>query len=82
MKGEIKEIFSKAKWDPSFKNREIEIVIIDRLVKNGRRIIKFSEKIKVKDSLIIEENGNWIPFHRILEIRDKNTGEVFWRKKL
>ncbi len=82
VKGEIKEVLSRIKWDPNFSSGNVEIVIVDRLARSQTSIIQFKDIETVDSASLTCKSGKWIPFHRIIEIRDATTGVVYWRKRL
>ncbi len=83
MKYALREVLSKFKWDSRFRGKRsnIEIIILDRLVSEGKKIIRFPDVKEVGSSYIIYGENKWIPLHRILEIKDSRSGVVYWKKK-
>jgi len=86
-KMKIKEIFNKILWDPREKERknDYEIVFIHRGAYQDRKTIPVTMIKEVKSSMFIYVNEigeeTYIPFHRILEIRNRKTGEILWSKR-
>lgn len=83
----IKEIFNKILWDPREKKNieDYEITFIHRGAYQNRKTISMTMIKEVKSSAFIylSEMGEetYIPFHRILEIKNKKTGEIVWSKR-
>ncbi len=87
-KMKIKEIFNKILWDPREKERrnDYEIVFIHRGAYQDQKTIPVTMIKEVKSSMFIYVNNvgeeTYIPFHRILEIRNRRTGEILWSKRM
>ncbi|MCQ6254277.1 RNA repair domain-containing protein [Methanocaldococcus sp.] len=78
----LKEILNKLFWHPNYKDNidNFEIVIIHRGGKDNKKVIPLSE-VKIKGNyLYLIYEDTYIPLHRILEIRNKMTGEVLYKK--
>ncbi len=86
-KMKIKEIFNKILWDPDEKKNigDYEITFIHRGAYQDQKTISMMMIKEVKSSafIYINEIGEetYIPFHRILEIKNKKTGEILWSKR-
>ena len=84
----IKEVFNKILWDPREREKieEYEVTFIHRGALQDRKTIPVTMIKEVKSSMFIyiNENGEetYIPFHRILEIRNRSTGEILWSKRV
>ena len=83
----LKELINKIIWHPDYSPEDYEIVYLHREGGNrGCDNIKkriSMDRINIKGSFIIIERDyeiTSIPLHRILEIRNKKTGEVLYRK--
>ena len=79
----LKELINKIIWHPDYSPEDYEIVYLHREDKdiNTKRISM--DRIGIKGSFIILERGceiTSIPLHRILEVRNKKTGEILYRK--
>jgi len=87
-KMKIKEIFNKILWDPREKERkgDYEVTFIHRGAYKDQEIIPLTMIKEVKSSMFIYTNEygeeTYIPFHRIIEIRNRKTGEVLWSKRM
>lgn len=83
----IKEIFSKILWAPNEKKNieDIEITFVHRGAYQDKKTVSMKMVTEVKSSafIYINEMGEetYIPFHRILEIKNKKTGEILWSKR-
>ena len=83
----LKELINKILWHPDYSPKDYEIIYLHREGKDGKcNNVKKKismDSISIKGSFIILERGyeiTSIPLHRILEIRNKKTGEVLYRK--
>ena len=80
----IREILNKIFWDSRYRKENYEIIFLHRGANRNRRIIPFERIKNIQPSwfIYIDEKKNEIiiPFHRILEIRNVQTGEFIWRK--
>ncbi|CAB3288416.1 conserved protein of unknown function [Methanocaldococcus lauensis] len=76
----LKEILNKIFWHPNYKDKidNFEIVIIHRGAEENKKIIPL-EDVELKGNYLIYED-TYIPLHRILEIRNKKTGEILYKK--
>ncbi|HIQ39241.1 MAG TPA: DUF504 domain-containing protein [Methanothermococcus okinawensis] len=83
----LKELINKILWHPDYSPEDYEIVYLhreesERGYDNIKKRISM-DRISIKGSFIILERNyeiTSIPLHRILEIRNKKTGEVLYRK--
>ena len=81
MEMQLKDVFSKYKFSGSNGLSRLEIVILHRGAPNNRKTIS-GKDIRVYRTYFEYFDGfEWIyiPFHRILEIREGN--KVIWRKR-
>ncbi|AEH07224.1 RNA repair domain-containing protein [Methanothermococcus okinawensis] len=88
----LKELINKIIWHPSYDPKDYEIVYLHRVSNSekkeyeGQSVLNKTitmDKISIEDSFIVYKVNNQIrhiPFHRILEIRNKNTGEILYKK--
>ena len=83
----LKELINKILWHPNYSPEDYEIVYLHREGRvggcdNTKKRISI-DKISIKGSFIVFERGcetTFIPLHRIIEIRNRKTGEVLYRK--
>ncbi|AXI25778.1 hypothetical protein CFE53_06455 [Methanofervidicoccus sp. A16] len=83
----LKKLINKIIWHPNYSPEDYEIVYLHREERDGKycnikKIVPI-DKISIKGSFIVFERGcetTSIPLHRILEIRNRKTGEVLYRK--
>lgn len=90
MPSKIRAILNRIRWDDQVKESgsKIQIIYIHRGAINDRKTVLFSE-IKdiltafftLKSEIFPGEKTN-IPFHRILEIKNLETGEIVYQKKM
>jgi uncharacterized protein (UPF0248 family) len=88
----LKELINKIIWHPDYDSKDYEIVYLHRVSDSEREDYKGQsilnkiitmDKISIEDSFIVYNVNNQIrhiPFHRILEIRNKKTGEILYKK--
>lgn len=81
----IRELLNKILWDPREDPKNYEIVILHRGAYRGRKVISADLIKRVDANFLIyeDENGDevYIPLHRVLEVRKKDTGEITWSKR-
>ena len=75
----LKETLNKIFWHPNYKREDFEVVILHRGAKENKKIIPLDD-VEIKGNYLIYFD-TYIPFHRILEIRNKKTGEILYKKK-
>jgi len=78
----IRDLLNRIMWHPNEDPRNYEIVFIHRGAPNNLKVIPAWCIVKVKaGSFEYELQGEFghIPFHRIVEIRDKKNGRLVWR---
>jgi len=82
----LEVLFNKLEWDKSMEDQldDIYLSYIHRGFPDDKNIIAYNE-IKDIDGhyFIIDgpyEENTYIPFHRILKVWNKKTGEVFYKK--
>ncbi|MFH0748861.1 MAG: RNA repair domain-containing protein [Candidatus Bathyarchaeota archaeon] len=80
----LRDILNKIIWDPQEQRSHFELVYIHRGVPMDKKTISCSLIEKVGSSRFTyqsaEEGEVFIPFHRILEIRNVKTGQLLWMK--
>ncbi|MFX0133780.1 MAG: DUF504 domain-containing protein [Candidatus Hodarchaeota archaeon] len=84
MPSKIRTLLNKIKWDPELKENEYLVTFIHRGIPSNRKIIESKQIRNVSQSFFsYEDNGNitHIPFHRIIEIKDKGTNKIIYLKK-
>ncbi|GBF36289.1 MAG TPA: DUF504 domain-containing protein [Methanothermococcus okinawensis] len=83
----LKELINKILWHPGYSPEDYEVVYLHREGSSGKcnnlkkRISM--DSICIKGSFIVFERDcevTTIPLHRVLEIRNKKTGEILYRK--
>jgi uncharacterized protein (UPF0248 family) len=75
----LKETLNKIFWHPNYKREDFEVVILHRGAKENKKIIPLDD-VEIKGNYLIYFD-TYIPLHRILEIRNKKTGEILYKKK-
>ena len=75
----LKEILNKIFWHPDYNKEDFDVVILHRGVEGDKKTISL-EDVEIKGNYLIYFD-TYIPLHRILEIRNKKTGEILYKKK-
>jgi len=75
----LRELISKILWHPKFNPEDFEIVYLHRGAEDNKKVISMDE-VHIEGSFIVY-NTTHIPFHRILEIRNKKTKKILFRKQ-
>lgn len=84
MPSRIRTLLNKIKWDSQLKENNYLVTYIHRGIPGNRKIIESKQIRNVSQSFFsYEDNGNitYIPFHRIIEIKNKETNEIIYLKK-
>jgi hypothetical protein len=79
----IRDVLNKILWDKNECSHDYVVTFIHRGAINDRKTIPFNSIVNVFSSYFVyrrEKEEVYIPFHRILEIKNEITGEVMWRK--
>ncbi|MFQ6050627.1 MAG: DUF504 domain-containing protein [Candidatus Hydrothermarchaeota archaeon] len=77
---EVRNILNRLKWHPDESLEEVEIKIIHRGEKGDSKIIMGRDIEKLERSFLVTNDGTWIPYHRVIEIRREN--EILWKKEI
>ena len=84
MPSKIRTLLNKIKWDPQLKEKNYLVIFIHRGIIGNKKTIE-SKKIRdiSQNFFSYDDNGNitHIPFHRIIEIKNKETNELIYSKK-
>ncbi|AEF96381.1 DUF504 domain-containing protein [Methanotorris igneus] len=80
----LKELINKILWHPKYNPEDFEIVYLHRGAENNKKVISMEkvismDEVHIEGSFIVHDTTH-IPFHRILEIRNKKTKEILFRK--
>ena len=80
----IREILNKIKWDPQLNEKNYYITFIHRGFPDDKKTIE-SRVIKTISSSFFSyfegEDISYIPFHRILLIKEKESNQIIYKKK-
>ncbi len=79
----LRAIFNRIIWDDKERKENYEITYIHRGASNDRKTIHMNSITKVeKSTFIYTDNGAeiTIPFHRVLIVRNIETGNIIWKK--
>ncbi|AIJ05162.1 hypothetical protein JH146_0312 [Methanocaldococcus bathoardescens] len=74
----LKEILNKIFWHPDYKKEDFEVIILHRGAEENKKIISLDD-VELKGNYLVYFD-TYIPLHRILEIRNKKTGEILYKK--
>ncbi|MEM2915159.1 MAG: RNA repair domain-containing protein [Candidatus Bathyarchaeia archaeon] len=92
----LQSLLNKLVWDKRFNIKNYSLTFIHRGAKDGKKIIPCQLITKIGKSwftynLTLSEQGTrkvnavereaFIPFHRILEIKNIKTGEILWKRR-
>ena len=81
----LKEVFNRLLWDLREKIADYEISYVHRGAPDDRRTISAKEVGEVGKTWFrhrdAEGEESTIPFHRIIEIRNRVTDEVIWHSR-
>jgi uncharacterized protein (UPF0248 family) len=81
----LKETFNRLMWDLRERIADYEITYVHRGAPDDRRTISARQVGEVSKSWFSHSDAkgeeNMIPFHRVIEIRNRVTGEVIWHSR-
>jgi uncharacterized protein (UPF0248 family) len=80
----IRDVLNRMCWHPNENREGYEVVFIHRGAPNDLKSISAKAIVRVGQQSFEykeEEKIVYIPFHRIVAIRNIKTGEVIWRNK-
>jgi len=78
----LRNLLNRLLWDSEIDPSDYEIVFISRGAPNDTEIICGSALVKVWArgfEAKVRGGTKYVPFHRIIEIRNRKTGEVIFR---
>ncbi len=70
-------------WDPAEDRQNYEVTFIHRGAPKDKKSVSCNIVTKFGRSWFVyssEEGETFIPYHRILEIKDRRDGTVLWQK--
>jgi len=80
----LREVLNRIRWNPEERGRAYEITYIHRGASENKLTIPFSSIKDIHSSWFTytdAEGGEvTIPFHRVLEVRDIESGKPIWKK--
>jgi len=79
----LRVIFNRIIWDNKERKEDYEIIYIHRGAINDRKTIHMNSIKKVEKSTFIYTDNvteTTIPFHRVLIVRNIETGNIIWKK--
>ena len=80
----IRKLLNKIKWDPQLKDKNYIITFIHRGVPENKKTIEAKLIKNITSnffSYVEKEVFSYIPFHRILTIKEKETDKIIYFKK-
>ena len=84
IKMRIRDLLNRLRWHPEEDIQDYEITFIHRGAFQDKKTIPTEEIGEILSSYFTYKERKEIvviPFHRILEIRNKKTGEIAWKKR-
>lgn len=84
IKMRIRDLLNRLRWHPEEDIKDYEITFIHRGAFQDKKTIPAKEIVDILSSYFTYKEHKEIvviPFHRILEIRNRKTGEISWRKR-
>lgn len=81
----LREVLNKIFWDKRLNVEDYVLTFIHRGIENNKKTIPCKSIIRVGKSWFIYRNIKnmeevFIPYHRVLEIKNVKTGKVLWKK--
>ena len=79
----LREILNKIFWDKRLKIEDYTITYIHRGGKNNKKTIPCKLVKKVGKSWFIygkNQDETFIPYHRVLEVKNIRTGKILWKR--
>jgi len=81
-----REALNKILWDKKLNVNDFDVTFIHRGAEKDEKTIPYSSIVKVGRSWFLYREGEgefetFIPFHRILTIRNVCNGDILWLKK-
>jgi hypothetical protein len=81
----LREVLNKIFWDKRLNVEDYVLTFIHRGVEGDKKTISCKSIIKVGRSWFIYRSTKnmgevFIPYHRVLEIKNIKTGKVLWKK--
>ena len=79
----IRDVLNKILWDKNECSHDYVVTFIHRGAVGNRKTISFNSIVKIFSSYFVYSRENeevYIPFHRIVEIKNVRTNRVTWKK--
>ena len=80
----IRDLLNKLKWSPDIKFEDYQVVIVHRGGYMDRKVIPCASILDIgpRAFCYLDEKGSttWIPYHRVVEVRDIK-GNIVWRRE-
>ncbi|MGP3667049.1 MAG: RNA repair domain-containing protein [Candidatus Bathyarchaeota archaeon] len=83
----LRDVLNRIRWNKKFNPDDYVITFIHRDAKSNRKTIPYRVITTIGKSWFTYKNSEtdeetFIPYHRILEIRNVKTGKILWSKVL
>lgn len=83
---QIRECLNMIRWNSNLNEEEYEVSFLHRNEEEKKKTIPFLQITTISSSWFQYMNQfnmeTLIPFHRIIEIRNVKTNEIFWKRGL
>jgi len=82
-KHKLRDVFNRFLWDRRLNPEDYTVTFTHRGVAEDRKTVPCSRVVKAGGSWFLYREGAaevFIPFHRVLEIKNTKTGETLWKK--
>ena len=84
MKNPMRDFLSRLRWDKRMRGRRYVIRFVSRGAPRNYEEVESSEVVDVtRDGFVIVSRGEekWIPYHRVIEIREEDSGRIIFSKE-
>jgi uncharacterized protein (UPF0248 family) len=81
----LREVLNRIRWDREKSKQAYEVSYVHRGATGDKRTIPFSSILEIHSSWFTYTDPDAgevvIPFHRVLEIREVESGHTVWRSR-
>jgi len=81
----LRDVLNRMRWNPEERGQAYEVTYLHRGALQNKRTIPFSSIKEIHSSWFTytdPEGGDvLIPFHRVLEVREIESGKLVWKKR-
>lgn len=82
-KHKLRDVFNRFLWNRRLNPEDYTVTFTHRGAAGDRRTVSCSRVVKVGGSWFLYQEGAtevFIPFHRVLEVKNTKTKEALWEK--